>query len=122
METFWLDFELNRVYFVYTPSVKDISFMSRKRIAFSVDADVYSATRSLANEYDINLSEIVNNALLSLLLPLREVDKVIKQNPERLSPELARAYVNQKLVQVNGVTQALLDELVPAPQKTKVKA
>ena len=47
---------------------------------------------------------------------------MIKQNPERLSPELARAYVNQKLVQVNGVTQALLDELVPAPQKPKVKA
>lgn len=97
--------------------------MSVKRVVktFSVDSDVIGAVRPLAKKYGVNLSEAVNNTLLMLLHELRSIEKLVESNPEGVPLDVARSYLNQKVVQASGDSSSLIEDLLPASKKVKVK-
>lgn len=96
--------------------------MAKKVLNFSVDSDIADVIRPLAKTYGVNLSEAVNNALFLVLQKLRDVDKLASSHPDGVPLDVVRAYLNQQVAQTSGDTQALVDELYPAPKKVKAKA
>jgi hypothetical protein len=96
--------------------------MAKQKKTFSVDSDIVAAIQPLAKTYDVNLSEVVNNALFQVLQSLREIDKISSENPEGVPTDVARAFLSHKVTQLTGDTQSLVDELYPSKKKTKVKA
>jgi hypothetical protein len=98
--------------------------MSKKTTCFSVDSDIVEVIKPLAKTYGVNLSQTVNDFLFMVLQQLRSVDKMASANPDGVPMDVVRAHLKQQISQGYGDTQALVDELYPAPskKKTKVKA
>ena len=80
----------------------------RQRINLTVDPDIWSLCRKKGQEYDLNWSEIAEEAFLSVLLQLQEIEKIVQSAssaPSDLKASIVKSklknYINSTCVELN---------------------
>ena len=80
----------------------------RRRINLTVNSDIWETCQKKGQEYDLNWSEIAEEAFLGVLLQLQEVEKIVQSassSPSDLRASMVKSqlknYINSTCVALN---------------------
>ena len=89
----------------------------RQKVNLTIDAQLWALCREKGRKYDLNWSQIAEEAFLNVLLQLQEVEKIVQSTSPNLEPSVVKSklrnYINRLYLQLGQELNKQLEAKMP---------
>lgn len=89
----------------------------RQKVNLTIDAQLWALCRQKGRKYDLNWSQIAEEAFLNVLLQLQEVEKIVQSTTPNLEPSVVKSklrnYINRLHLQLGQELNEQLEAKMP---------
>ena len=83
-----------------------VEVRNRQRVNLTINSKIWALCREKGKKYDLNWSQIAEEAFLGVLLQLQEVEKIVESDPLGLEASIVKSklknYINRACSELNA--------------------